>query len=190
MSSHHIVREKQEPALLILSFDYEQEELLGQLLEWSPTVAVIDTVFEKINSLGIKIDVCFGTSDVAEPSSEIIFHPAKNTADCIEYFIANAYPALNILGQKSELPFLSPYLISALDLVLITPAQKIIPLKKQYQKWLPAGTAIEFILEPGAEFDSQGLTPISQHQFITSHNGIIKVECKKGSIFIAEFISL
>ncbi|MFD2144372.1 hypothetical protein [Mucilaginibacter antarcticus] len=38
MSSHHIVREKQEPALLVLGLDGFDEEQLGQLLEWSPTL--------------------------------------------------------------------------------------------------------------------------------------------------------
>ena len=38
MSSHHIVREKQEPALLVLGLNNFSTELLGQLLEWNPTV--------------------------------------------------------------------------------------------------------------------------------------------------------
>ena len=57
MSSHHIIREKQEPALLIvdlLDFDLEN---LGQLLEWSPTVIVLKDAVEKVYSLGLKIDV-------------------------------------------------------------------------------------------------------------------------------------
>ncbi|RZK41505.1 MAG: thiamine pyrophosphokinase, partial [Pedobacter sp.] len=40
MSSHHIVREKQEPALYIHQLGNFDEEKLGQLLEWSPTVLV------------------------------------------------------------------------------------------------------------------------------------------------------
>ena len=52
MSSHHIVREKQEPALLVLGLDDFPDELLGQLLEWSPTVIVTaDTVEPGITGL-------------------------------------------------------------------------------------------------------------------------------------------
>jgi hypothetical protein len=40
MSSHHIVKEKQEPALYIHHFGNFDEEYLGQLLEWSPTLLV------------------------------------------------------------------------------------------------------------------------------------------------------
>ncbi len=56
MSSHHIVREKQEPALLVLGLDSFSDELLGQLLEWSPTVIVTELTAERINAYGIKID--------------------------------------------------------------------------------------------------------------------------------------
>ncbi|MEB0250004.1 thiamine pyrophosphokinase, partial [Mucilaginibacter sp. 5B2] len=57
MSSHHIVREKQEPALLLLSLDNFSEELLGQLLEWSPTVIATPLIAEQMNSYEIKIDI-------------------------------------------------------------------------------------------------------------------------------------
>ena len=56
MSSHHFVKEKQEPALIIADLDGFDEEYLGQLLEWSPTVLVPSHLVEKVISLGIKID--------------------------------------------------------------------------------------------------------------------------------------
>ena len=56
MSSHHIVREKQEPALLVLGLDNFPDELLGQLLEWSPTVITTSQTAEKLVVNGTKID--------------------------------------------------------------------------------------------------------------------------------------
>ena len=56
MSSHHIVREKQEPALLILSLEGFEYENLGQILEWSPTVIVQQEIYEIADSLAFKID--------------------------------------------------------------------------------------------------------------------------------------
>ncbi|HYG16495.1 MAG TPA: thiamine diphosphokinase, partial [Bacteroidia bacterium] len=41
MSSHHFVKEKQEPALIIANGEACSRELLGQLLEWQPTVMVL-----------------------------------------------------------------------------------------------------------------------------------------------------
>jgi len=46
MSSHHIVREKQEPALIIANGEACSTELLNQLLEWSPFVVVLDGAYE------------------------------------------------------------------------------------------------------------------------------------------------
>jgi hypothetical protein len=38
MSSHHFVRDQQEPALLILALEAFTYDSLGELLEWVPTV--------------------------------------------------------------------------------------------------------------------------------------------------------
>ena len=43
MSSHHIARDDQEPALIIANGEMCSQELLGQLLEWSPLVIVLDS---------------------------------------------------------------------------------------------------------------------------------------------------
>ena len=54
MSSHHIVRDDQAPALIIANGEACSEELLGQLLEWSPTVIVLDAAIERVIKLGSK----------------------------------------------------------------------------------------------------------------------------------------
>jgi thiamine pyrophosphokinase len=56
MSSHHIVREKQEPALLVLSLTDFSFELLGQLLEWSPTLIAITETAIQLHENQIKVD--------------------------------------------------------------------------------------------------------------------------------------
>ena len=63
MSSHHIVREKQEPALIIANGEACSDELLGQLLEWSPFVVVLDGALDRVLHRQIKIDVLFGDFD-------------------------------------------------------------------------------------------------------------------------------
>ncbi len=63
MSSHHIVRDDQEPALIIANGASCQPELLGQLLEWSPLVVVLDSAIERVMHLDIKIDVLLGDFD-------------------------------------------------------------------------------------------------------------------------------
>ena len=54
MSSHHIIRDKQEPALIIANGEECSMDLLEQLLEWSPTVVVLDGAIQRVIDLGIK----------------------------------------------------------------------------------------------------------------------------------------
>jgi thiamine pyrophosphokinase len=63
LSSHHIVRDDQEPALIIANGSACNLELLGQLLEWSPLVIVLDSAMERVMKLDIKVDVLLGDFD-------------------------------------------------------------------------------------------------------------------------------
>ncbi|MBD3725125.1 MAG: thiamine diphosphokinase, partial [Flavobacteriaceae bacterium] len=63
MSSHHIVRDDQEPALIIANGAACSKELMGQLLEWSPFVVVLDSAIDRVLNLGIKVDVLLGDFD-------------------------------------------------------------------------------------------------------------------------------
>jgi hypothetical protein len=56
MSSHHIVREDQEPALLILNARSISFDKVQELLEWMPTVIVMADQVETVVGWGIKVD--------------------------------------------------------------------------------------------------------------------------------------
>jgi thiamine pyrophosphokinase len=85
MSSHHIVKEKQEPALIIANGEACSEELLGQLLEWSPFIVVLDQAIYRVLDLGIKVDVWMGDFDQQHDFDDIAErqHPLEiiNTPD-------------------------------------------------------------------------------------------------------------
>ena len=51
MSSHHIVRDDQEPALIIANGEACSMNLLHQLLEWSPLVVVLDSAIDRVIEL-------------------------------------------------------------------------------------------------------------------------------------------
>ncbi len=57
MSSHHFVKEQQEPALLILETEGFDVDRISPLLEWVPTVLVSQNVVETVISWGVKVDV-------------------------------------------------------------------------------------------------------------------------------------
>ena len=67
MSSHHFVKELQEPALLIADGEQCSIGLLESLLEWSPLVVALDGAFTKLVSLGVKVDYWLGDFDDIDP---------------------------------------------------------------------------------------------------------------------------
>ena len=159
MSSHHIVKDKQEPALIIANGEACSMELLGQLLEWSPTVIVLDGAAPRVQELGIKIDVILGDFDrisleelnklavEQEPVRIICVEEQDNTdlEKAIQFLIKDGYPAVNIVwatGKRTDhtlnnLLSLHRY-ASQIDLVMYDDFSKIIPLTKPYEKWYPA----------------------------------------------------
>src|SRR5690606_40296637 len=75
MSSHHIVRENQEPALLVEDFAALSEEYLGQLLEWSPTIITSLENLDYFLTRDIKVDILYGVEKISEAQEEIKYLP-------------------------------------------------------------------------------------------------------------------
>jgi thiamine pyrophosphokinase len=164
MSSHHIVKEKQEPALIIANGEACSEELLGQLLEWSPFVVVLDHAIYRVLELGIKVDVWLGDFDhdhdfdavlAAQAPLEIVRTPDQENTDldkAIEFLIGRGFPAANIVwatGRRadhtiSNVTNLVRYK-NQIKLVMFDDYSKIFPLSKTFEKWYSAGTPISLI---------------------------------------------
>ncbi len=117
MSSHHIVKEGQEPALIIANGQPSSFALLSQLLEWNPLIVVLDGALRQVLDLGIKFDVVLGDFDhmdleeiraMIPPDTLIVHTPEQDKTDLekgIEYLISRDIPAVNILwatGQRSD----------------------------------------------------------------------------------------
>ncbi len=62
MSSHHIIREHQEPALYVHEWEESFHDIFGQLCEWSPKIYTNAKTDRILKGLGIKVDECL--SDV------------------------------------------------------------------------------------------------------------------------------
>ncbi|RYE01561.1 MAG: thiamine pyrophosphokinase, partial [Sphingobacteriaceae bacterium] len=143
MSSHHIVREKQEPALLILELDFFDEEHLGQLLEWSPTVLVNDDAAEKLHSLGIKFDVLLTQNKPVFLQDNLRIFLVKEDAlkTGLQFLIDEKYPAVNIIAGKRSIHDFLVY-ADQITLVIFSNNQKIYPVKSGFSKWKAAGEMI------------------------------------------------
>lgn len=186
MSSHHIIREKQEPALLIISMEGFNHENLGQLLEWSPTVIVVEEIFETVDSLGIKIDgvVSKNPSYTAQPETIVIHTEDDPLQDALKYLTGEQYPAVNIIADSFSAKDYAIY-VDRIDIVVLTPYQKIFPVKPGFSKWQTAGEEIEVLLE-AHNLHVSGLIPITEHIFETEKEGFYTLTFEQPFTFIAE----
>jgi thiamine pyrophosphokinase len=164
MSSHHIIRDKQEPALIIANGEGCSEELLGQLLEWSPYIVVLDNAIFRVMDLGIKADVWLGDFDLDHDYDmvrerqypiEIIHAPDQNKTDLqkgIEFLIERGHTAANIVwatGRRADHAITNLTTLVAykeqIRLVLLDDHSKVFPLVGTFEKWYPAGATLSLI---------------------------------------------
>src|ERR1700761_7441179 len=106
MSSHHVVREKQEPALLVLGLDNFADDLLGQLLEWSPTVITTPQTAEQLNAFGIKIDwiIANDHEDIFQSDVKLISRKDESLIEIgLNFLLGHKYSAVNIVTDDLNL---------------------------------------------------------------------------------------
>jgi thiamine pyrophosphokinase len=162
MSSHHIIREDQEPALVIDDAGSLNYANIQQLLEWSPTVIVTERVLETVLSWGIKIDIVIAVESRVEelkislhdqfPLKILSCHAETEALDTALYFlIASKQKAVNI---TSDSPLESFERFPSLDVAVIQNGKRWVLIRSgHFEKWLPAGTAIS-IYPTGAHPES------------------------------------
>lgn len=189
MSSHHIVREKQEPALLILGMDTFDPELLGQLLEWSPTVIAISQAAEKLNIMGIKVDRVLGNDvgDVLQSNvTYISIHNNQPAAAALSFLTDEKYGAVNIVTEDLILDDYIPF-VSQINLVVFHRHQKTYPISSGFTKWLPVGDVITLHSQP-KDLTNIGLSLMDSGKYVTVSDGVITLEFADDFIFISETI--
>ena len=154
MSSHHIVRDDQEPALIIANGAACQSELLGQLLEWSPLVVVLDSAIERVMELDIKVDILLGDFDrnfnpelykTKQFPIEIIHTPDQDKTDlekAFDYLISRNITAVNVVwatGKRADHTITNITNIiryrDTLKIVILDDHSKIFLLPKKFEKW-------------------------------------------------------
>ncbi|MFP9098400.1 thiamine diphosphokinase [Flavobacterium sp. RHBU_24] len=164
MSSHHIVRDDQEPALIIANGAACSKELMGQLLEWSPLVIVLDSAMKRVAELGIKVDVLLGDFDRGfDPEYykglqyplEIVHTPDQEKTDlekAFDYLIGRGFPAVNVIwatGRRADHTITNITNIvrfrDTLKIVILDDHSKIFLLPYKFEKWYPAATPISLI---------------------------------------------
>jgi thiamine pyrophosphokinase len=187
MSSHHIVREKQEPALLVLGLDNFDDEQLGQLLEWSPTLIVTPDIAERLNAYGIKIDWIITDDAIDNLQSDIKWLPVgKDTviAAALNYLTNQGYPSVNVVTDEFDLDDYLPF-ADKINLVIFYGQQKIYAVSSGFGKWKPGGEIIN-ILSKTNSLKTAGLEEVGEDQYKTIADGFFTLEFEEPLLFIAE----
>lgn len=188
MSSHHIIREKQEPALYIHDLGNFNEEYLGQLLEWSPTLIVSDLFYEKAISMGLKVDA------VATASKEQIFQentkiiPVRTEAldAVLDFLIAEKYQAVNVIDLASNLRELGSY-IAEINIVVFTEREKAYAIKSGFKIWKPKGST--FKIEVVSYFETSNLMQEEEGgDFVVINDGFVEFNFTTEYLFISEIL--
>lgn len=185
MSSHHIVREKQEPALYIHDLGSFDEEYLGQLLEWSPTLIVNGAIYEKVISLGLKVDVILNplNESVPQENTKSIIGPGDAYNTVLNYLISEKYPAVNIIDQKKDLADLAFYL-SKINIVLFSSTEKSYAVKTGFKVWKPAGSI--FLIDVVSYFETTNLMQKKEREFEVVKDGFVEFSFTTEYVFLTE----
>ena len=178
MSSHHIIREDQEPALLIDDARSENSESIQQLLEWSPTVIVTQRALEQILLSGTKIDVVIVPVLQIEtlknelhdqfPLKILSYNTESEALDTALYYLnSSKQKALNVVSEAALESFEK---FNALDVSVIQSGKRWVFIKSgHFEKWLPAGAQLLLYPEdahPVPVVDNDGIVRVDRdHSF-------------------------
>lgn len=165
MSSHHIVRDNQEPALIIANGADCGDDLLQQLMEWSPYVLALDGAVHRLLERNIRFDAWLGDFDSGAGVDEMalskmgdiqrIWAEDQDKTDLekgIEFLISKGNVAANIIwgtGRRADHTINNMATLwryhDQMTLSLLDDHSRVYPLNRQFKKWYPAGTAISLI---------------------------------------------
>ncbi|KGE14697.1 hypothetical protein [Sphingobacterium deserti] len=142
MSSHHIVKENQEPALIVASSNALDSEHLGQLLEWSPTILTNDYAIDFLFAEGIKVDIVFTHQETTYAQEQIKQFSIKGDfiTETLDYLIAHNYKAVNVICDTLHPVFYR--FAASLNIVVFAAGKRMVFVQHNYEKWKVKGDRI------------------------------------------------
>ncbi len=211
MSSHHIVRDEQEPALIFMD-GLDTVEDTGQLLEWSPLVVGTSRSINDLITLGIKIDIAI--VDPKEVSHwqallqyqqpiEIVTttgETVKQLSDLINHLIKRKHQTFHILSkQLTFFDFIALFQThhDKAELIYINETRKISVTKSgRYYKWLNKGEHVSvFPIEDRTYIRTNGFVENIDNELIqteltfeAAQEGAVKIETNLLPLVISEGI--
>ncbi|MDF2156423.1 thiamine pyrophosphokinase [Algoriphagus sp. CAU 1675] len=157
MSSHHFVKEQQEPAVLFLDTSQMSFDQVSPLLEWVPTVLVWESCLEQVLSWGIKIDVILATEqfqkenlNLLEEQYPVRFYtstPKNMLKDSLLYLRTTQHQAAHLVGFPHYRALELKEFSEGMDLTILKGDWKYYPVSGSFKKWFPESTLEIFARE-------------------------------------------
>ncbi|MNE54220.1 hypothetical protein D3C80_1489840 [compost metagenome] len=172
-----------------MSYNDFNDEYLGQLLEWSPSIFVFENEWDLMTSKGIKIDALFAPSDTINEElqeyTRIIPLQSYSIKGAIEQLIAEGFPSVNIIGSSDLLEEISNH-VHNIDIVLFHGSNKFFPVKENLEKWYAKGEELTVInLDSFNTYTVEGAVNVSNNSYATSENGMVKFKTNS-PVFVVE----
>jgi hypothetical protein len=184
MSSHHFVREGQEPALFMI--DPIPFHSIGPLLEWSPMVVVDFNALDNAISWGVRVDAVVCSRERATmvdqkldghfPAAMVY---AENTADSlssgIRFLLDHQQQGVNIISVNPGI-FDIVGSLHGLRLNIFDATVKWSAISfARFEKWLPAGERIKVRKSTASQIiQFQGLTTLDG-EFEATASGMVSI---------------
>jgi thiamine pyrophosphokinase len=214
MSSHHFVKEGQEPALVLANGTPCSMSTLEELTAWSPSVMVLDGAYHKATERNIPFDILLGDFDSLKVIPElpfpveVIHAPDQNKTDLekgIEELLKRNQEAANILWATggrmdhilANLNVLAKFR-NRLSLKMIDDNSIIYPIFSPFHKYFKAGENISLvplntvsnIKSKNLYYELSGLQLEPGGMFGTSNkvkeSGVVEISFDAGILFLME----
>ena len=185
MSSHHFVKEEQEPAL-ILGIAH-LPDYLSDLLEWAPTTIVLEDAVEETLDKGFKVDAVISVSDHVsvverfDHQRPLTFFQASSSLEAIRVALRHlskgGQKAVNIVyGDFDSIRTVVDDFLSQLDINVFIKGLRYSYCKAGFlQKWLAKDDAFEVFNETSIASISSNLHRNGK-QLTVIEDGIARIE--------------
>lgn len=201
MSSHHIIRDEQEPALLVLDPMAIDREHFDALLEWSPTLIVSEEHASTLLDWGIKIDrVLLKEDSELLDYKQDLFDVVSYQNECtsldagLDFLLRQNHHSVNVIGNPDNQPIFLHPLVSQMNCVLFEANSKIILARNGvYRKWFNAYSSISiqpfdvmYLSSDGLMDELENVKVADELQITTTDDGILSLRSNLKLFLVAE----
>ncbi len=156
MSSHHIVRDEQEPALILANLTGVPWEPIGNLLEWAPVVVCLESALDGAMDMGFHLDWVVVEQKEKWLASIQLHHPhvMEASADTaisrtIERLQAKDHREAHLVCENWQL-YRSEWLaLKHFQLIIVDVKARWHRVDEHFEKWLPAGVKLWIVPNEG-----------------------------------------